>query len=144
MAMAHYLARGLCFAALAAALTLQGCGKSSSVSSDRPVHPVAARGAVADPPASPPAASRGATISERSISPAPGAFAPEKYQTGDPQPWLAELLHAPDPNVRIQGLDAWARQPGVSLDPVTYALVDPDESVRARAREVLEQVLARR
>jgi len=27
---------------------------------------------------------------------------------------------------------------------VTYALVDPDESVRARAQEVFEQELARR
>jgi hypothetical protein len=46
--------------------------------------------------------------------------------------------------VRIQALDAWARQPGASLDPVTYALVDPDASVRARAQEVLEEELARR
>jgi hypothetical protein len=44
----------------------------------------------------------------------------------------------------MQALDAWARQPGESLDPVTYALVDPDESVRERAQEVLEQELTRR
>jgi hypothetical protein len=65
-------------------------------------------------------------------------------RTEDPSSWLAELLHAPDPNVRIQGLDAWAHKPTVSLDPVTNALVDPDESVRTRAQEVLEQELARR
>ena len=68
----------------------------------------------------------------------------EQYPTEDPPPWLAELLRAPDPNVRIEALDAWARHPGASLDPVTYALVDPDESVRARAQEVLEQEMARR
>ena len=61
-----------------------------------------------------------------------------------PPPWLDELLHAPDPNVRIQALDAWAQHPGPSLDPVTYVLVDPDEPVRARAQDVLEQALARR
>lgn len=54
------------------------------------------------------------------------------------------MLHASDPNVRIQALDAWAQHPGASLDPVTYTLVDPDESVRTRAQEVLEQELARR
>jgi len=59
-------------------------------------------------------------------------------------PWLAELLNAPDPEVRLQGLEAWARQPGDSLDPATYALVDPDESVRARAQELFEQALDRR
>jgi hypothetical protein len=32
----------------------------------------------------------------------------------------------------------------VSLDPATYALVDPDEAVRARAQELFEQELDRR
>ena len=41
-------------------------------------------------------------------------------------------------------LEASARQTAASLDPVTYALVDPDESVRARAQEVFEQELTRR
>ena len=59
-------------------------------------------------------------------------------------PWLAELLNSPDPQVRIQGLEAWAQRPGETLDPVTYALVDPDESVRVRAQEVFEEELARR
>ena len=30
------------------------------------------------------------------------------------------------------------------LNPLTYTLVDPDESVRARAQELLEEVLVRR
>jgi hypothetical protein len=54
-------------------------------------------------------------------------------------------LHAdPDPRIRLYALEAWALNPGPSLDPVTHALVDPDEAVRARAQEVLEEVLVRR
>ncbi len=140
--MLRHLVRGLCFAALAAALVLQGCGKPSPGSLDRPLQPVAARAATADPPPAPPAARRGAKISERSS--APSASSLEQFGAEDPRPWLAELLHAPDANVRVQALDAWARLPSASLDPVTYALVDPEESVRARAQEVLEQELARR
>jgi HEAT repeat protein len=58
--------------------------------------------------------------------------------------WLAEAFHDPDPNVRLHALDAWARYPRPSLDPLTYALVDPDESVRARAQEIFERQLERR
>jgi HEAT repeat protein len=57
---------------------------------------------------------------------------------------LAEALNSPDPRVRIRALETWAQHPGDKLDPVTYALVDPDESVRTRAQELLEAVLARR
>ena len=57
---------------------------------------------------------------------------------------LAAALHDPDPRVRIRALEAWAQHPGEDLNPVTYALVDPDESVRARAQELLESVLSRR
>ncbi len=140
--MARNEVRNLCFAAMAAALILQGCGKPSPVSLDRgSSRPVAGRTAEADPLASRSdaphgwAASRNLTIAR--------AFG-EQYQAEDLPPWLAELFHDPDPNVRAQALDAWARQPGASLDPVTYALVDPDESVRVRAQEVFEQDLARR
>jgi hypothetical protein len=59
-------------------------------------------------------------------------------------PWLAELLKDPDPQVRLQGLDAWERHPGEALDAVTYALVDPDESVRDRAQPLFEEALVRR
>jgi hypothetical protein len=58
--------------------------------------------------------------------------------------WLPDALSHPDPRVRIRALETWAQHPGETLDPVTYALVDPDESVRARAQELLEVVLARR
>jgi len=62
----------------------------------------------------------------------------------EPPTWLPDALKHPDPRVRIRALDTWAQLPGESLDPVTYALVDPDESVRARAQELLEATLARR
>ena len=54
------------------------------------------------------------------------------------------LHHHSDPAIRLYALEAWALSPGRTLDPVTYALVDSDESVRARAQEVFEEVLARR
>ena len=139
--MARHLVRSLWFAVLVAAFVLEGCGKPSLGSPDRPLHSLAALTAAADPPTVPPEADRGSKTSER----LPGVVRPfAQDQTQDPPLWLAELLHAPDPNVRVQALDAWAQHPGVSLDPVTYALVDPDESVRARAQEVFEQELARR
>jgi HEAT repeat protein len=140
--MARHLVWSLWLAAIAVALALQGCGKRSPASLDRPPHAATGRAAAADPTASRPEALHGSKTSERSL--AASARPLEQYPTEDSPPWLAELLHAPDPNVRIQALDAWARQPGPSLDPVTYALVDPDETVRARAQEVLERELARR
>ena len=140
--MARHLARVLCFAASAAALILQGCGKPSPGSSERPLHQGAVRAAAAERLASPLAADREPKTFER--LPPRSASPLEHHQTDDPPLWLAELLHAPDPNVRVQALDAWSQHPGISLDPVTYALVDPDASVRARAQAVLEQELARR
>ena len=140
--MAHHLVRSVCSAAIATALALQGCDKPSPGRLDRSSHVAASRGAAADSPAFRNDMHRGSKTSEGSS--AASARPVEPYQTDDPSPWLAELLHAPDPNVRIQALDAWAREPSASLDPVTYALVDPDEFVRARAQEVLERELARR
>jgi hypothetical protein len=69
----------------------------------------------------------------------------ERAQTQTPDPaWLAAAREDPDPNVRMHALEAWAQHPGESLDPATYALVDPDETVRARAQELVEEQLARR
>jgi hypothetical protein len=136
----HHLVRSLCVAAVAGALTLQGCGKSPPLSSDR---------RPSDEPDAHATSTRALSPEDHAGSKALDGVliantAPAQYPIEDPPPWLAEMLHAPDPNVRIQGLDAWARYPGASLDPVTYALVDPDESVRTRAQQVLEQELARR
>jgi hypothetical protein len=47
-----------------------------------------------------------------------------------------------NPEERLSALDAWSRNPGASLDPVTSALVDPDERVRARAQELFDEVMA--
>jgi hypothetical protein len=69
----------------------------------------------------------------------------ERTQTQTPDlAWLAAAREDPDPNVRRHALEAWAQYPGESLDPVTYALVDADEAVRARAQELVEEALARR
>jgi len=67
----------------------------------------------------------------------------ERMQPPDPA-WLAAARDDPDPNVRLHALGTWAQYPGESLDPVTYALVDPDETVRARAQELMDEALARR
>jgi hypothetical protein len=56
--------------------------------------------------------------------------------------WLAAV--PADPSVRLQAIEDWARGPQETFDPVTYALVDPDESVRARAQELWEEALKRR
>jgi hypothetical protein len=68
----------------------------------------------------------------------------EQYQTEEMPAWLANALDDPDPRMRIQALEAWAKHPGETLDPLTFALVDPDEAVRGRAQELLEEALARR
>ena len=137
------LVRSVCFAGAVGVLILQGCGKSSPVSTERANSaPAAGRATAADSVASAPEARPDWKTHERlGVANAAGV----QYRTeDDPPSWLADLLQAPDPNVRVQALDAWAQHPGVSLDPVTYALVDPHESVRARAQELLEQELERR
>jgi hypothetical protein len=59
-----------------------------------------------------------------------------------PPEWSAALRH-PDRAVRVEALERWATQgAGASLNPLTEALVDPDESVRARAQELVERVLS--
>ena len=56
--------------------------------------------------------------------------------------WTAALQH-PTTAVRVEALQRWAAQGAATpLDPLTRALVDPDESVRARAQELVERVWA--
>ena len=145
--MAHRLVRSCCLAALTAALVLQGCGNSSSLLQDRThTQPAAARSAEADSHAVGEAADgvwanvdagRAGSKELTAVS-----TLPEQSQAEYMPAWLDELLHSPDPNVRVQGLDAWAQHPGASLDRVAYALVDSDEAVRTRAQELFEQELA--
>jgi hypothetical protein len=59
------------------------------------------------------------------------------------QQWFTEARTQQDVAVRRQALELWAEQPSQNLDPVTYALVDEDESVRTRAQELYEQQLER-
>ena len=57
-----------------------------------------------------------------------------------PPEWIAAFQHA-DTAVRIQALERWAEQGAATpIDPITQALVDPDESVRVRAQELAEKV----
>jgi hypothetical protein len=60
--------------------------------------------------------------------------------------WYATARDDPDPMARLQIIESWAQQAqrDSSLDLLTNALVDPDQTVRARAQELFEQELARR
>jgi HEAT repeat protein len=65
---------------------------------------------------------------------------PPAEPAGDPG---IPALEAPNPQVRIQALEQWAQQhQGDAVDPLTYALVDPDEQVRARPQALWERMLA--
>ena len=65
----------------------------------------------------------------------------ERAQREVRESWFAEMRENPDVTVRLQALEVWAQQPGDTIDPLTYALVDEDEDVRARAEELWEQQL---
>ncbi len=110
------------------------------------------------PPAPTPDTRR--TDASRATSPAPDARVPPAAAPAIPSPsnaqtpaeqaqraareqWFAELRESPDATVRLQALEHWAQQPGTGIDPLTHALVDEDEAVRARAEELYEQQLAR-
>ena len=104
------------------------------------------------PPA--PAAERRSPDASRATSPAPAASPttspPSDAQTPADQAqreareqWFAERRESPDATVRLQALETWAQQPGDGIDPLTFALVDEDEEVRARAEELWDQQLAR-
>ena len=70
----------------------------------------------------------------------------DQAQRAARQRWYAEAREHPEGTVRLQALETWAQQPSSSqdaLDPLTYALVDGDESVRARAQELWAQQLQR-
>jgi hypothetical protein len=65
----------------------------------------------------------------------------EQAQRTARERWYAEARESPEVMVRLQALEFWAQQPKEALDPVTFALVDEDESVRARAQDLWEQRL---
>ncbi|PYM31660.1 MAG: hypothetical protein DME15_16955 [Candidatus Rokuibacteriota bacterium] len=55
------------------------------------------------------------------------------------EPTEAEVLGHRDSQVRITALEQWAQPGGDSLDPLTNAMVDPYEQVRARAQALWEE-----
>ena len=67
----------------------------------------------------------------------------EQAQREAREQWFAELRESPDATVRLQALEQWAQQPGDTINPLTYALVDEDEAVRARAEALYAQQRAR-
>lgn len=111
-----------------------------------PMQP-SARGLTASPLPTQPSLRR--IESSREITPAPEARAPSTAASSDRQQreawtqWYAAMRESPDSTVRLQALEQWAQQPGAPLDPVTYALVDGDEAVRARAQDLYSHQLTR-
>ena len=68
---------------------------------------------------------------------------PEPTPSAAWQQWYEAARDSPEVTMRVQALEQWAQRPGDPLDPVTYGLVDPDETVRSRAQALYEQYLAR-
>jgi hypothetical protein len=141
----------------------------SACGSPAPEAPLSGRtpgetGAVVSPPADHTAqapASQDRTQTTTLGAPAPpGPFRPETARITQAAPpdeqtpadqaqrqtrerWYAEMREAPEAGMRLYALDLWAQQPTEAIDPVTYALVDEEESVRTKAQELYEQHLVR-
>ena len=126
----------LWLAIIAVACSLLGCGQSVTAPTERAASPpvVGAPSSAAASWASPQASVNASTAIALTT---PGG---DQHNTVD-DAWLIAARENPDPAVRLHALNSWAQRPGESLDPVTYALVDPDESIRVRAQELLEQNL---
>jgi hypothetical protein len=126
----HLILR-LALLTIAAMVSLLGCGRSSPNSSDRP-----------GGPATHSARTDGTPPERRPVSSWPSY--PDEQDAVAALTWLTDAREDPHPGLRLAALESWARNPGDTFDPATYALVDPDESVRERAQELLEQALAHR
>jgi len=54
--------------------------------------------------------------------------------------WMAQALGLPDVQVRLDTLETWVRRSGRgAVDPLMLALNDPDERVRNRAMQLIEE-----
>jgi hypothetical protein len=73
----------------------------------------------------------------------PSVKIPAQDQAETPA-WLEAAREDPDPRVRLHAVETWSAKPGKTLDPATHAMVDPDETVRARAQQLFEEALARK
>ena len=113
---------------------LLGCGQSAP---DQAEHVAARPSASPSHPAEPPGRKAAAEL------PASVLVASQPLSEEEPA-WLTAARDDPDPSVRTLALETWAQRPGATLDPFTYALVDGNESVRARAQALLEEELTRR
>jgi hypothetical protein len=59
--------------------------------------------------------------------------------------WMAQKLNSPKVRVRLKALETWAQSaPPGAVDPLILAFEDPDERVRARAQQLIEQDWARK
>jgi hypothetical protein len=65
-------------------------------------------------------------------------------QSADTSSWHDPAREDPDPRVRLHAIETWSQKSGDTLDPATHAMVDPDETVRARAQQLFEDALARK
>ncbi len=65
-------------------------------------------------------------------------------QAADNTSWQAVAREDADPRVRLHAVETWSQKPGNTLDPATHAMVDEDETVRARAQQLFEDALARK
>ncbi len=65
---------------------------------------------------------------------------PNPDQTLTVPDWMQRAVTHPDVNIRLQALDTWMEQGrSQGMGPVMAALNDPDERVRSRALQLIEQ-----
>jgi hypothetical protein len=124
---------------------LAGCGKGGSPHSERGQSP-AVDGPLLKDTQSSQSAKKLPSMSIASLQPFYGNASSKNRisLSAEEEPvWLMEALKDPDPRVRLHAIETWAAKPDKTLDPVTYALVDTDETIRARAQELLEEALER-
>ncbi len=94
--------------AVAVTLSLSACARSFPDQTATMTHPKAIAARVVIAQKAPGSASK--------ASMAPMTPYRESDQAAQP-PWLAELLNDPDPQVRLQGLEAWSRHPAETRGP---------------------------
>jgi hypothetical protein len=104
-----------------------------------------------DAPGIPTATTSGPVEDQRGVIPAsPPAIVPSASTSSLPTPppeqklvvpeWIAAALKSPDVQVRLLALDRWVQQGQTgAVDPLMVALNDPDERVRTRALQLIEQ-----
>ena len=67
----------------------------------------------------------------------------EQAQREARQSWFTETRENPNASVRLLALELWAQHPDKDIDPRTFALMDDNEQVQARAQELWEQHITR-